>query len=214
MPVALLAIGMTLVIATGGIDLGRGDYGDRRRDGGDADGSGSQPAGDYTGDAGQRRAVRTVERHPRGVAEDPAVRRHADSNGGGARHRPADHPGIVTFDSEALGWIGSGAFALLPVPVWIAAAMALLVWLLTRKTALGLFIEAVGINLRAARNAGVNGWLVVMSAYLISGFCAAVAGLIVAADIRGADANNAGLWLELDAIGGSDRRRFADGRAL
>ena len=39
-----------------------------------------------------------------------------------------------------------------------------------------------------------------MSTYVISGMCAAVAGMIVAADIRGADANNAGLWLELDAI--------------
>jgi simple sugar transport system permease protein len=86
------------------------------------------------------------------------------------------------------------------VPVWITLLVALVVWLLTRKTALGLFIEAVGINLRAARNAGVNGWLVVMSTYVISGMCAAVAGMIVAADIRGADANNAGLWLELDAI--------------
>ncbi|VTM72998.1 Inner membrane ABC transporter permease protein ytfT [Raoultella planticola] len=39
-----------------------------------------------------------------------------------------------------------------------------------------------------------------MLAYVLSGICAAIAGIIVAADIRGADANNAGLWLELDAI--------------
>ncbi len=38
-------------------------------------------------------------------------------------------------------------------------------------------------------------------AYLrVERLCAAIAGIIVAADIRGADANNAGLWLELDAI--------------
>lgn len=36
--------------------------------------------------------------------------------------------------------------------------------------------------------------------YMLSGLCAAIAGVIVTADIRGADANNAGLWLELDAI--------------
>ncbi|RVL02903.1 ABC transporter permease subunit, partial [Sinorhizobium meliloti] len=36
--------------------------------------------------------------------------------------------------------------------------------------------------------------------YVLSGLCAAIAGIIAAADIRGADANNAGLWLELDAI--------------
>ena len=47
---------------------------------------------------------------------------------------------------------------------------------------------------------GVNTRIVVMLAYVLSGVCAAIAGIIVAADIRGADANNAGLWLELDAI--------------
>jgi simple sugar transport system permease protein len=84
--------------------------------------------------------------------------------------------------------------------VIIAAATLLLFWLFTRKTALGMFIEAVGINIRAAKNAGVNTRIVVMLAYVLSGVCAAIAGIIVAADIRGADANNAGLWLELDAI--------------
>ncbi|MNE54251.1 Inner membrane ABC transporter permease protein YtfT [compost metagenome] len=88
----------------------------------------------------------------------------------------------------------------LPLPAIIAAVMLLLIWLLTRKTALGLFIEAVGINLRSARNAGVSTRWVVMAVYVICGLCAAVAGIIVTADIRGADANNAGLWLELDAI--------------
>ncbi|WP_410201158.1 ABC transporter permease subunit, partial [Escherichia coli] len=47
---------------------------------------------------------------------------------------------------------------------------------------------------------GVNTRIIVMLTYVLSGLCAAIAGIIVAADIRGADANNAGLWLELDAI--------------
>lgn len=107
---------------------------------------------------------------------------------------------IVTFDSPALSWLGSGSLLLLPTPVIIAIATLLLFWLFTRRTALGMFIEAVGINIRAAKNAGVNTRIVVMLAYVLSGICAAIAGIIVAADIRGADANNAGLWLELDAI--------------
>lgn len=107
---------------------------------------------------------------------------------------------IVTFDNPSLAWLGSGSLAGLPVPVWITLLIALLTGLLVRKTALGLFLEATGINLRAARNAGVNGAVIVIVAYVISGLCAAVAGIIVAADIRAADANNAGLWLELDAI--------------
>ena len=107
---------------------------------------------------------------------------------------------IVTFNSPSLSWLGSGSLFLLPTPVIITLLTLLAFWLLTRKTALGLFIEAVGINIRAAKNAGVNTRLIVMGTYMLSGLCAAIAGIIVTADIRGADANNAGLWLELDAI--------------
>jgi simple sugar transport system permease protein len=39
-----------------------------------------------------------------------------------------------------------------------------------------------------------------LAVYALSGLCAALAGIVVTADIQGADANNAGLWLELDAI--------------
>ena len=42
--------------------------------------------------------------------------------------------------------------------------------------------------------------LLLTGSYAVAGICAAIAGIIVAGDIRGADANNAGLWLELDAI--------------
>lgn len=201
-PVALLAIGMTLVIATGGIDLS---------------------VGAVMAIAGATAATLTVAGHSltmvivsslgagllcglwNGVLVallriQPFVATLILMVAGRGIAQLITQGQIVTFDSATLGWLGSGSLWLLPVPVWITLAAALLVWLLTRKTALGLFIEAVGINLRAARNAGVNGWLVVMSTYVISGLCAAIAGLIVTADIRGADANNAGLWLELDAI--------------
>lgn len=107
---------------------------------------------------------------------------------------------IITFNNDALAWIGSGSLFYLPTPVIITLGMALLLWLLTKRTALGLFIEAVGINIKAAKNAGLNTPMVVIATYLLSGMMAAVAGMIVAADIRGADANNAGLWLEMDAI--------------
>ena len=63
-----------------------------------------------------------------------------------------------------------------------------------------MLIEAIGINLRASTLAGVNSRVLLIAVYMASGLCAALAGIIAAADIRGADANNAGLWLELDAI--------------
>ncbi|MCL2009262.1 MAG: ABC transporter permease [Synergistaceae bacterium] len=96
--------------------------------------------------------------------------------------------------------IGQGWFLMFPVPVFIAAGVFLLVWFLVRKTAFGLFVEAVGINASAARYSGINATLVIMTVYMISGFCAGVAGLIYASNIMCADATNAGLNFELDAI--------------
>ncbi|WP_441983219.1 galactofuranose ABC transporter, ATP-binding protein YtfT [Microvirga sp. 2YAF29] len=107
---------------------------------------------------------------------------------------------IITFVSEGLAAIGSGSFLMLPMPVVIALAMLVITHLVVRHTALGLFIESIGANLRSSAYAGIGTKAVTIAVYMWCSLCAAVAGLIVAADIRGADANNAGLWLELDAI--------------
>ncbi len=107
---------------------------------------------------------------------------------------------IVTFNDPVLIFIGTGSFLGLPMAAVIALALCVLVTLLVRRTAIGLFIEAVGVNRAAANLAGIRSRMVLIAVYALSGTCAAIAGLIVAGDIRGADANNAGLWLELDAI--------------
>ncbi|WP_426238360.1 ABC transporter permease [Pararhizobium sp. DWP1-1-3] len=107
---------------------------------------------------------------------------------------------ILTFNDPGLIFIGSGSFFGLPMPVIIWLVFGIAVALLVRRTALGMLIEAVGINRRASTLSGIQTPLLLMAAYMLSGLCAAIAGLIVTADIRGADANNAGLWLELDAI--------------
>ena len=107
---------------------------------------------------------------------------------------------IVTFTDPMLIFIGTGSFLGLPMATVIAIGLLILVTLLVRRTAIGLFIEAVGVNRAAASLAGIRSRMLLVLVYGLSGLCAAVAGLIVAGDIRGADANNAGLWLELDAI--------------
>ena len=107
---------------------------------------------------------------------------------------------ILTFNDESFAFIGSGAVFGIPMPILIWLGMGLAVGLLVRRTALGMLIESVGINRRASALAGVKARFLILAAYAVSGLCAAMAGLIVTADIRGADANNAGLWLELDAI--------------
>ncbi|MBY0135012.1 ABC transporter permease [Paracoccus yeei] len=107
---------------------------------------------------------------------------------------------ILTFNSDAFSFLGSGAVLGVPMPILIWLTMGAAVGLAVRRTALGLLIEAVGINRRAAMLVGVRARFLILATYAISGLCAAMAGMIVTADIHGADANNAGLWLELDAI--------------
>lgn len=107
---------------------------------------------------------------------------------------------ILTFNEPGLIFIGSGSFIGLPMPIVIWLVFGLLVAVLVRRTALGMLIEAIGINRQASTLSGVLTPVLLVAAYVLSGLCAAIAGIIAAADIRGADANNAGLWLELDAI--------------
>jgi ribose/xylose/arabinose/galactoside ABC-type transport system permease subunit len=107
---------------------------------------------------------------------------------------------IITFQHAGFAWLGIGSCLGLPVPVILVALIFAAVWLLTRKTALGLFIESVGCNPKASHYLGIRVATVKMLTYSIAGLCAALAGIIATADIQGADANNIGLWLELDAI--------------
>ncbi len=107
---------------------------------------------------------------------------------------------ILIFVNKEFQFIGSGFFLGLPFSLTIVAILFGATYWLTRKTAAGLYIESVGDNPTASRYAGINARLVMLLVYTFSAFCAGVAGLIVTSDIKGADANNAGLNMELDAI--------------
>ena len=107
---------------------------------------------------------------------------------------------IRTFSSHGLSWFGGGSVAGVPAAVVVTIAAVLITLMLVRGTALGLMVEATGGNARASRLAGIDTRGMTVAVYTWSGICAAVAGVLSAADILGADANNAGLWLELDAI--------------
>jgi len=107
---------------------------------------------------------------------------------------------IITFTDPRLVYIGNGHWLGLPFPVWLSLGMLLVTGWLTRRTAVGLFIEAVGDNQTASAYAGVNSSTVKFLVYVFSGLCAGLAGLVAASNIKCADANHAGLFLELDAI--------------
>ena len=75
-----------------------------------------------------------------------------------------------------------------------------LTWLLTRKTAIGMFIESVGINFRSSYFSGIDEKKIKLMVYTFCGFCAGIAGLVASSNIKTSDANNIGLTTELDAI--------------
>lgn len=107
---------------------------------------------------------------------------------------------IITINSEPYRAIGLGHLLTLPLAIFIALAVALLVAMFTRRTALGMIIESVGGNAEASRLAGIRSGRVVFLVYVLSAACAAVAGFMITANVSSADGNAAGLWIELDAI--------------
>jgi len=107
---------------------------------------------------------------------------------------------IVTVYYAPYFYIGNGYLWGLPFALFIAAGTFFAVYLLVTRTALGLFIQAIGINPAAARLAGVREKLITVCVYAFCGLTAGIAGLIVSSNVKSADGNNAGNLMELDAI--------------
>ncbi len=107
---------------------------------------------------------------------------------------------IITVYYAPYFFIGNGHLLGLPFPLFIAAAVFAALYWLMRRTALGLFIQAVGINPSAAHVAGVPARRIMFWVYAFCGLCAGIAGLVVSSNVKSADGNNAGLLMELDAI--------------
>ena len=96
--------------------------------------------------------------------------------------------------------IGTGYFAGLPIPVWIGFAIFLLTFLMAKRTAVGVFIEAIGENKTASRYVGIRTTLVVVATYVFCAVCAGIAGLIHVSGESSTSPYNTGLLIELDAI--------------
>lgn len=107
---------------------------------------------------------------------------------------------ILTVDRPSFNFIGGGFFLALPFPVTIVVVAALVLWFAIRRSALGLYIESVGGNEHALRYSGVDPRFVKFSVFMLLGILSAAAGIVATSDIKAADANNVGLYLELDAI--------------
>ena len=107
---------------------------------------------------------------------------------------------IMTIYYTPYFYFGNGFILGIPVAVYIVIGVLILAWLLVRKTSIGLFVESVGINATSTYYSGISEKNVKLLAYTFCGFCSAIAGLILSSYVHSTDANNIGLNYELDAI--------------
>lgn len=105
----------------------------------------------------------------------------------------------ITGLGKEFGFIGTGHFWGVPMPVWISAALVIVFVVVTRRTRFGRYLYAVGGNERAAKLSGLNVNRIKLLVYTLGGGLAAVAGLLVTARVDSATPN-AGISYELDSI--------------
>lgn len=199
----LLALGMTLVIATGGIDLS---------------------VGSIMAVSGSIAAV-LLARHghplPLALAAALGVSLLAGLLSGVLVARLGIQPIVATLilmvggrgvaqlitggdviivDNPAFAYLGNGFLLGVPFAAILATFIYLAAHLFLRRTATGLFIEAVGDNETAARFAGLAAARTKILVYVFCSLCAGFAGILAASNIRAADPYRAGEMFELDAI--------------
>ncbi len=202
-PVMLLALGMSLVIGTGGIDLSVGAI---MAVAGAAAAAMLHSGASSASAVGAALAVGAAAGLWNGslvalLGIPPIVATLIFMVAGrGVAQLITDGEIITIAPDAAILAIGRGSLFGVPLPVLTALSAAGALAALARLTSLGLFIEGVGGNEEASRYAGLSVRSIRIAAYSIMGLLAALAGLIDAADIAAADANNCGLYLELDAI--------------
>jgi ribose/xylose/arabinose/galactoside ABC-type transport system permease subunit len=114
---------------------------------------------------------------------------------------------ISAFD-ESFTWWGQGKLSIdlpvfstiqIPIPVIIFSVVAILAYIILRYTQYGRYIYAVGGNPEAARLSGLNTKMLLLSVYMIVGLLAGLAGFVQASRLNSAEAV-AGIGYELTVI--------------
>ncbi|EPE8511725.1 ribose ABC transporter permease [Vibrio alginolyticus] len=104
-----------------------------------------------------------------------------------------------TDTADAFAWFGTGYALGIPVPVWLMVVVFAAAWYLLNQTRFGRYVYALGGNESATRLSGINVDRVKIGVYAICGMLAALAGIIVTSRLSSAQPT-AGMGYELDAI--------------
>jgi ribose/xylose/arabinose/galactoside ABC-type transport system permease subunit len=199
--VVLVAVGMTLVIATGGIDLSVGAI---MAIAGAVAATQLDTGVIVAGLLAMAAAMAVGSLNGAMIARDriqPIVVTLATLIAGRGLAQVLSNDGqLVPIRSAAALAFGRERIGPVPVPVIVAAIVVLVAWFALRSTPWGRYVLAVGGNPAAARLAGVPVRRTLISVYAISGFLAGLAGLLEASRLGASDAAKIGLNVELDAI--------------
>ncbi|AGT10801.1 ABC transporter permease [Paracoccus aminophilus] len=106
---------------------------------------------------------------------------------------------IPIKDQPGFFWLGRGTLAGIPVPAILAVLIAILGFIIMRNTRYGRQVVAVGSNLEAARRVGMPARWIVCSVYMASGIACAIAGLLIASRL-GSGSSNAAVGFEMQVI--------------
>ena len=105
----------------------------------------------------------------------------------------------ITGMEEAFRFLGGGYLSGIPVPVILMVIIFAATYVMLKKTRLGRYIYAIGGNEEAARLSGINTKKILLSVYMLGGLLAGVSGIIMASRLNSAQPT-AGISFELDAI--------------
>jgi ribose transport system permease protein len=117
----------------------------------------------------------------------------------GAALSISDKTPISLFDMSTLRWFGTGKVLGIPAAVIVFLVVTGLGWLLLNRTAYGRYVVAVGGNTEAARIAGVRVRWIIFSVYVLSGLCVGIAAILLCGRLASASPVS-GDQYELDAI--------------
>lgn len=205
-PIMMIAIGMTLVIATRGIDLSVGSV--MAVSGAvsmEFMSSSGGSAGAALGAAAMALVISAVLGTVNGVLVSvvglqPFITTLITMLAGRGLAKVITAGQNTSATNEPFRWIANGTVLGFPVVFVIAAVIVAIVAVLVRRTALGLMIESIGINPKAARMAGIRPIGILISVYIVSAVLAGIAGIFSTASVMTVEVAKTGLSAEMDAI--------------
>ena len=200
-PTVLVAVGMTLVIATGGIDLSVGSV----------MAIASAVAATSLGyGAGVAVVFALVAAALAGAFNGALITGFRIQpiivtlalliSGRGVAQVLSNGGQLIPFSNASFEYLGTGKVVGVPVQVLVMALVVGLAVFVMRATPFGRYVAAVGGNEAASRLAGIRVHRTKLIVYTLSGLLAGLAGLIETARLGASDAQKVGLNIELDAI--------------